>query len=161
MTQAELRRRSNIRDIENFIVKNNLTMFVIDQLSLMEDITSRQGTPLHQQYDYGNISMDLFSLTSKYNCPCILLAQNNRQGSQEHNTPGLENILESDALSQNSTRVISMRNENGVLTLSIVKNRYGESGLTRKYEVDYGINKYKPIRDLQQEVITVWKVKAR
>ena len=58
LAQADLRRRANIRDIKNFIVKNNLTMLVIDQFSLMEDITSRPGTPLHQQY--GNISMDYF-----------------------------------------------------------------------------------------------------
>lgn len=159
LTQADLRRKANIRDIENFIVKNNLTMLVVDQLSLMDDITSRPGTPLRQQY--GNISMDLFTLTSKYNLPCVLLAQSNRQGGQELNAPGLENIAESDAVAQNSTRVISMRNENGILTLSIVKNRYGESGLTQKYEVDYGINKYKPVRELQQEVLTSRKAKAR
>ena len=134
-------------------------MLIVDQLSLMEDITSKPGTPLRQQY--GNISMDLFTLSSKYNLPCVLLAQSNRQGGQELNAPGLENIAESDAVAQNSTRVISMRNENGILTLSIVKNRYGESGLTQKYEVDYGINKYKPIRELQQEVATARKAKAR
>lgn len=159
LTQADLRRKANIRDIENFIVKNNLTMLIVDQLSLMEDITSKPGTPLRQQY--GNISMDLFTMSSKYSLPCVLLAQSNRQGGQELNAPGLENIAESDAVAQNSTRVISMRNENGILTLSIVKNRYGESGLTQKYEVDYGINKYKPIRELQQEVATARKAKAR
>lgn len=159
LTQADLRRKANIRDIENFIVKNNLTMLIVDQLSLMEDITSKPGTPLRQQY--GNISMDLFTMSSKYSLPCVLLAQSNRQGGQELNAPGLENIAESDAVAQNSTRVISMRNENGILTLSIVKNRYGESGLTQKYEVDYGINKYKPVRELQQEVATARKAKAR
>ena len=159
LTQTDLRRKANIRDIENFVVKNDLTMIIIDQLSLMEDISTKPGTPLRQQY--GNISMDLFTLTSKYNLPCVLLVQSNRQGGQELNAPGLENIAESDAVAQNSTRVISMRNENGILTLSIVKNRYGESGLIQKYEVDYGINKYKPIRELQQEVATVRKARAR
>lgn len=159
LTQTDLRRKANIRDIENFIVKNDLTMFIIDQLSLMDDISTKPGTPLRQQY--GNISMDLFTLSSKYSCPGILLVQSNRQGGQELNAPGLENIAESDAVAQNSTRVISMRNENGILTLSIVKNRYGESGLVQKYEVDYGINKYKPIRELQQEVATVRKARAR
>ena len=135
------------------IVKDNLTMFIIDQLSLMEDISSKPGTPLRQQY--GNISMDLFSLTTKYNIPGLLLVQSNRQGSEQRNGPALENIAESDAVAQNSTRVISMKKENNVLTMNILKNRYGPAGLTQKYDVDYGINKYKPIFDYQQPQSTV------
>ena len=153
LTQKELRRRANVNDIESMIVKDNLTMFIIDQLSLMEDISSKPGTPLRQQY--GNISMDLFSLTTKYNIPGLLLVQSNRQGSEQRNGPALENIAESDAVAQNSTRVISMKKENNVLTMNILKNRYGPAGLTQKYDVDYGINKYKPIFDYQQPQSTV------
>lgn len=159
LTQKELRRRANVNDIEEMIVRDKLTMIVIDQLSLMEDSTSKPGTPLRQQY--GNISMDLFTLTSKYNLPCVLLVQSNRQASQEQNGPTLENIAESDAVAQNSTRVITMKNENGVLTMNIVKNRYGESGMTQKYEVDYGINKYKPIKEYSPEVVAIRKAKAK
>lgn len=145
LTQKELRRRANVNDIEEMIIRENLTMIVIDQLSLMDDITSKPGTPLRQQY--GNISMDLFSLTSKYNLPCILLVQSNRAGSDQRDGPGLENIAESDAVAQNATRVISMKNENGTLTLNVLKNRYGDSKLIQKYDVDFGINKYKPIQE--------------
>ena len=148
LTQKELRRRANVNDIEEMIIRDKLTMIVIDQLSLMEDVTARPGTPLRQQY--GNISMDLFSLTSKYNLPCILLVQSNRQGSEQRNGPLLENIAESDAVAQNATRVISMKNENGVLTMNLLKNRYGSAELTQKYDVDFGINKYKPIFEYNQ-----------
>ena len=148
LTQKELRRRANVNDIEEMIIRDKLTMIVIDQLSLMEDVTARPGTPLRQQY--GNISMDLFSLTSKYNLPCILLVQSNRQGSEQRNGPLLENIAESDTVAQNATRVISMKNENGVLTMNLLKNRYGSAGLTQKYDVDFGINKYKPIFEYNQ-----------
>lgn len=41
LTQKELRRRANVRDIEEFIVRDKLTMLVLDQLSLMEDVTSK------------------------------------------------------------------------------------------------------------------------
>ena len=151
LTFRDLRRKANVNDIEEFIIRENLSMIIIDQLSLMEDVDFRPGSPLRQQY--GNISMDLFSLTVKHRLPCVLLVQSNRQGGQEVNGPTLENIAESDAVAQNATRVITMRNENGVLTMNIVKNRYGESGLTQKYEVDYGINKYKPIKELQQTIL--------
>lgn len=41
ITQKELRRRANVSDIEEFIIRDNLDMVVIDQLSLMEDNTSK------------------------------------------------------------------------------------------------------------------------
>ena len=99
--------------------------------------------------------MDLFTLSSRYQLPIILLVQSNRQGSDQKDGPMLENIAESDAVAQNATRVISMKNEGGVLTLNILKNRYGSSKLIQRYDVDYGINKYKPIQDyssLQEQV---------
>lgn len=159
LTQKELRRRANVDDIEEMILKDKLTMLVVDQLSLMEDKSYKAGTPIRQQY--GNISMDLFDLSSKYNIPIILLVQSNRQGTQEQNAPALENIAESDAVAQNATRVISMRNENNILTLRIVKNRYGKANLVQKYEIDFGINKYKPIREVQKEITSLKKAKAR
>jgi replicative DNA helicase len=150
ITQKELRRRATVDDIETFIVDTNLTMLVIDQLSLMEDNTSKPGTPLRQQY--GNISMDLFTLSSKYSIPVILLVQSNRQGGENKDGPALENIAESDAVAQNATRVISMKNDKGMLTLNILKNRYGSSAMTQRYEVDFGINKFKPIQEINTQV---------
>ena len=41
LTQKELRRRANVSDIEEFIIRDKLDMVVIDQLSLMEDNTSK------------------------------------------------------------------------------------------------------------------------
>lgn len=158
LTQKELRRKANVDDIEEMIVKDKLTMLVVDQLSLMEDVTYKPGTPLRQQY--GNISGDLFTLSCRYDLPIILLSQVNRQGAQEQYGPQLENLAESDMVAQNATRVISMRNENNVLTMKIVKNRYGKSDLLQKYEVDFGINKYKPIVDPVMETAKRNKAKA-
>lgn len=158
LTQKELRRRATVDDIEEMIIRDKLTMVIVDQLSLMDDVYSKPGTPLRQVY--GNISMDLFSLSSKYGLPVILLVQSNREGGQMQNGPALENIAESDAVAQNATRVISMKNENGIMIMNILKNRYGESGLIQKYEVDYGINKYKPIHEFSPESM-VKKAKTR
>ena len=110
---------------------------------------------------YGNITTDLFTLSSRYNVPIILLVQSNRQGSQEQNGPALENVAESDAVAQNATRVISMRNDGSILTMRIVKNRYGQADMVQKYEVDYGINKYKPINDYNPEIASIKKARAR
>jgi len=95
--------------------------------------------------------MDLFSLTTKYNIPIILLVQVNRQGNENKGGPQLENIAESDAVAQNATRVITLKKEGPILTLNIVKNRYGDGG-TQQYDVDYGKNKYKAVVDYTQTV---------
>ena len=159
LTQKELRRRANVTDLEEMIIREKLTMLVVDQLSLMEDESYKPGNPV--RFQYGNISADLFSLSIKYGIPIILLVQSNRQGINMQNAPEIENIAESDAVAQNATRVVSLRNENGILTLKIIKNRYGNSDLVQKYEVDYGINKYKPIREITPEVSSIKKAKAR
>lgn len=46
LTQKELRRRATVKDIEEFIIRDNLTMVVLDQLSLMDDITSKPRNTL-------------------------------------------------------------------------------------------------------------------
>ena len=91
--------------------------------------------------------MDLFTLSSKYKLPVILLVQSNRAGGENKNGPGLENIAESDAVAQNATRVISMKNEGGVITLNLVKNRYGDSNKIQKYDVNFSKNKYTPYNE--------------
>ena len=159
LTQKQLRRRANINDLEEMIVRDKLTMLVVDQLSLMEDCTSKIGTPLRQQY--ANITLDLFDLSIRYNLPCLLLVQTNRQGALQQNGPSLENLAESDAIGQNATRVITMRNEGGIMTLQLVKNRYGSCDLIQRYEVDYGINKYKPVQEYVPEIESIKKAKAK
>lgn len=159
LTQKELRRRANVNDLEEMIIRDKLSFLVVDQLSLMEDVTAKPGTPLRQQY--GNISTDLFGLSTRYGIPIILLVQLNRQSVQDAKRPGLENISESDMVSHNATRVIIMTNNNGVLTLFLDKNRFGEDKKELKYEIDYGINKYKYIKEAPQQNQMIRKAKAR
>ena len=58
ITQKELRRRATVNDIEEFIIRDRLTMVVIDQLSLMEDVTSKPRNTIKTslwKYIYGLI----------------------------------------------------------------------------------------------------------
>lgn len=160
LTQKELRRRANVNDIEEMVIREKLTMVVIDQLSLMDDVISKPGVPLRQQY--GNITNDLLTMSSKHSLPVVLLVQSNRQGAEQRNGPALENIAEADAVGQNATRVLSMKNENGTVTINIIKNRYGPVGFSQKYDVDFGMNKYKPIQEyIQPEGVVNRKNHAR
>lgn len=56
LTQKELRRRATVRDVEEFIIRDKLTMVVLDQLSLMDDITSKPRNTIKTniwEYYYG------------------------------------------------------------------------------------------------------------
>ena len=37
--------------------------------------------------------------------------------------------------------------------MNILKNRYGDGNLIQRYEVDYGINKYKPIQEINPQTL--------
>ena len=109
---------------------------------------------------YDNISKGLFLLSCKYSIPILAAVQANRaavskdkKGTTEG--PKLEHISEADAIAHNSSRVISMRQNEGKLEFEIVKNRIG--GRNGKYLyrwlIDTGRFEYVPTlanNDVQQ-----------
>lgn len=160
LTQKELRRKANVLDLEEMIIRDKLDILVVDQLSLVDDIDPRPGTNLRQQY--GEVTAKLASISIKYGIPIILLVQLNRQSvQQETKKPGVENISESDLIAHYATRVITMVKGNGILNLYLEKNRYGDDKKEIKYEVDYGINKFKYIKDMPQQNKMIQKAKGR
>lgn len=160
LTQKELRRKANVLDLEEMIIRDKLDILIVDQLSLVDDIDPRPGTNLRQQY--GEVTAKLASISIKYGIPIILLVQLNRQSvQQETKKPGVENISESDLIAHYATRVITMVKGNGILNLYLEKNRYGDDKKEIKYEVDYGINKFKFIKDMPQQNKMIQKAKGR
>lgn len=142
-TFKSLKRRANVRDIEAMIVKYKLNVIGIDQLSLMTDVRYQRGDNVKQSYD--NISMDLFHLAEKYGVVIILLVQSNREAAK-NNEVQLENIADSDDVAQNSSKVISLnRDQNNILTLKVLKNRYGPTGKDVKYIWDIDLGTFKEL----------------
>lgn len=125
ITPKDLGHLANVNDIEYMIKKYNLDIVGIDQFSLMDDFRAKKGDPLRIRL--GNISSDLFNMSMEYKIPIIALSQANRMAGRT-DTPELENISESDAIAQNSTKVISINKRNNELKLSVKKNRYGPIG---------------------------------
>lgn len=119
----------------------------IDQLSLMADERNGESKTVR----YGNITEDLMIASEKRQKPILLLAQANRESEKDkkskEETPELHQIEYSDAVGQNATRVISMNVIDGVLKLSIKKNRYGvvNRDVLLMWNIDYGI--IKPLLD--------------
>ena len=146
----------NISKLEKFITDYNLEVIAIDQLSLMED--ERSGKSTENRFKQANITRDLFALSTKYKIPIYLAIQANRMGARgkdEKGTPDIENIAESDAIGQNASRVISMRNKGDLLELEVKKNRYGKTGnkFVYSWNIDKGQFSYVPSDDKNEEDI--------
>lgn len=141
ITPKDLGHLANVNDIEYLIKKYDLDIVGIDQFSLMEDFRSKKGDPLRIRL--GNISSDLFNLSMKYKIPVLALSQANR-GVMRGTTPELEHISESDAIAQNSTKVLSISRNEQELRLSVVKNRYGKVGdeFVYLWDIDKGEFKF-------------------
>lgn len=114
----------------------------IDQLSLMND--ERRGE--NRRIQLSNISMDLFRISEEMHIPIIADAQANRNKTsvEEPENPDLADIGESDAIGQNSSRVISLVQTKLGLSLFIAKNRYGENNkkLIYSWDIDQGTFRY-------------------
>lgn len=127
ITPKDLGHMATVNDIDYMIKKYNLDIVGVDQYSLMDDYRSKKGEQLRIRL--GNISADLFNLSMKYKIPIIALSQANRAAAgKSGNTPELEHMSESDAIAQNSTKVISMSRVDNELRMTVVKNRYGTVG---------------------------------
>lgn len=137
ITPRDLGHLANVNDIDYMIKKYNLDIVGIDQFSLMEDFRSGKNEQLRIRL--GNISADLFNLSMRYKIPIIALSQANRMASK-NNTPELEHMAESDAIAQNSTKVISMTRTGNELKMAVIKNRYGPVGdeFVYMWDIDKG-----------------------
>ena len=113
----------------------------VDQLSLMDD--ERRGE--NRRLQLSNITMDLFRLSEEIGIPILADAQANRNktSSEEPENPELADIGESDAIGQNSSRVISLVQTKLGLSLLITKNRYGENNKKFIYSWDIDLGTFR------------------
>ena len=152
--------------LDSMIQKYKPDVVGIDQLSLMnESINSRE----QKRIQYANITMDLYKLSAKYGIPIVLNVQAGRAAKDSGaDVIQLEHIAESDGVGQNASRVITMQRDesNGILRLSVVKNRYGEDNKTIEYIWDitsgtYTLIGYKSDDDNGEESSSPVNLKAR
>lgn len=117
-------RKPTVGELETLAKKIDADMIIIDQLSLMTD-QRRADTP---RIAYNNISEDAFMMSKRLGKPVLMLAQANREAvknKKKGQAPELHDLAESDGVGQNATRVIALSVIDGILKLSMKKNRYG------------------------------------
>lgn len=139
--------------LKGLIEQHEPDMVGIDQISLMDDSRAQKGDP--NRIRLSNVSEDLFKLSEDYGIPILVDAQANRDASkkkEQDKAPETSEIAESDAIAQNSSRVISIKQTGAGLKVALKKNRYGINNVEFLYywDIDKGIFKYIPTSENPQ-----------
>ena len=129
-----------VNALRSFVDKEKLDMLCIDQYSLLNDDRGAKN-PVDRA---SNISRDLRQLQSLKHIPIIAVSQQNRSSTENGFNTAL--IAQSDMIGQNSTQVIFADQKDGILTLHLVKARFGASNKKIQYAFDFdrGIFTYIP-----------------
>ena len=144
-TPTSFDKRATVSAIRDWALKLDLKAIVIDGLTYMKNERCPNGKQSEPDR-LTEISEDLMSLSVELEIPIIIVMQANRVGMRDKDgelkddTPDLDNVRGSDGVSHNCSRVLSITLKKEVLTIDLVKNRYGEVGnrLTYKYGVNIG-----------------------
>lgn len=139
-----------VSKIREWITNEQLELIVLDGISYLYD--ERSDNKARETDRLTNISEDLMSLSMELKLPIIVVVQANRTGARDNegevstDAPELDTIRNSDGISHNASRAISVRQKDNVLTLKLTKNRYGQVGnkLTYNWSIDIGEFTYLP-----------------
>lgn len=149
ITPKDLGGPATVSQLRDFAERNGIKVLGVDQYSLMRDERARKGQ--QTRLDYAHISEDLFLLSDRLKIPVIAAAQANRAAAAKGEddkvgAPKIEHLAESDAVAQNSSKVISIKNSDGILEMNVLKNRDGAKGftLTYRWDIDSGEFTYIP-----------------
>lgn len=133
-TPLDFDRKITVTKLKNWIKQNDLKAVAVDGITYMTDERYKRGDS--RTITLTNISEDLRMLSLELGVPVMVVVQANRGGIKEEaeGTPDLENIRDSDGISYNATKVLSLRQlKDGILELGIKKNTFGLVGGKLKY----------------------------
>lgn len=136
----DFQKQITVGKLRTFVQRNRLDILAIDGITYMSDERRRRGD--NKTTTLTNISEDLMTLSNELHIPIIVVVQANRGGvvqkgeEANNDTPELESIRDSDGISHNATKIISIKQTEDKLDLSIKKNRDGKTGDTFSYYWD-------------------------
>ena len=136
-TPKDFNNKVTVSKLRNFVTANNLDILAVDGITYMSDERYKRGD--NKTTSLTNISEDLIQMSLELGIPVLVVAQSNR-GGVDKETPELEDIRDSDGISHNATKVISLSRKGEALSLTIKKNRDGRTGdkLTYIWDIDEG-----------------------
>lgn len=133
-----------ISKLRTFCKSNDIQVLGIDGISYLKDERSNRGD--NKTTALTNISEDLMSLSIELGIPIICVVQSNRGGVGTPNGPDIENIRDSDGIAYNASLIISIKQKEPGIELSVKKNRNGDNNvkLTYAWNIDIGTFMYVP-----------------
>ena len=140
-----------VTKLKNWIRKFKLDMIAIDGLTYIADERGKKND--NKTTSLTNISEDLMSLSVEMKIPVLAVVQANRSGvvgDDNDDTPELESIRDSDGISHNATKVLSLQQKkNNIIVIEIKKDRTGRKGGKLKYtwEINTGEFTHIPSND--------------
>lgn len=143
-TPNDFDRKITISKLRNWIKQYNLDAIAIDGITYLSD--ERGNKRDNKTTSLTNISEDLMSLSIEMRVPILAVVQANRGGVVDSDTddlPELESIRDSDGISFNASKIISLRqNKDGDLLMQIKKQRNGIVGKKLAYHWNANIGEF-------------------
>ena len=137
-TPNDFDRKITVTKLKNWIQQYKLNLVAVDGITYMTDERFQRGDTKTTQLTH--ISEDLMSLSMELKVPILIVVQANRSGVAEDDsdgTPELETIRDSDGISHNASKVISIRQtKDGILKMEVKKQRFGAVGGKLNYQWD-------------------------
>ena len=137
--------------LKNWVKQYKLDLVAIDGITYMSDSRGKRGD--NKTTTLTNISEDLMSLSMELKIPVLIVVQANRTGVvQDDNdgTPELDSIRDSDGISHNASKVLSIRQtKDHILKMEVKKQRFGGVGgkLNYQWNINTGEFIYIPAED--------------
>ena len=137
-TPNDFDRKITVTKLKNWIQQYKLDIVAVDGITYMTDERYKRGDT--KTTTLTNISEDLMSLSMEMRVPILIVVQANRGGVSNDDmdgTPELETIRDSDGISHNASKVISIRQtKDGILKIEVKKQRFGAVGGKLNYQWD-------------------------
>ena len=133
-TPLDFDNRITVSKLRNFVKQNKLEALAIDGITYLTDERGRRND--NKTTSLTNISEDLVSLSVELSIPIFVVVQAKRTGvveTDKDGTPELESIRDSDGISHNATKIISLRLKDEYLEMGVKKQRNGAVGARLKY----------------------------
>jgi len=144
-TPIDFNRRITVSKMRSFCLQNNLDVLCIDGIKYLSDERGKRGD--NTTTSLTNISEDIMGLSLELGIPIIAVVQANRSGAGlDSGTPELESIRDSDGISHNATKVLSIRQKDNRVYMIIKKNRNGpvDVSVCYSWDIDHGNFEFDP-----------------
>lgn len=144
-TPNDFDRRITITKLKNWIKQNDLNIIAVDGITYLSDERGKRGD--NKTTSLTNIAEDLMSLSMEMKIPVLVVMQANRGGVADKDSddlPELENMRDSDGVSFNASKVISLRQKDDTLLIQVKKQRNGSVGGKIAYTWNANVGEFIP-----------------